>query len=473
MLNKFDPFQNDLDLEQTLFHLQDATKGSDDGELFLELTQSENLTLDDGHIKNASFNTNKGFGLRAIQDESIGYSHSNDLSQKAIQGAVEIVKSANSNKVRNLSKPPNSTNNHFYQHQNHIEDVTFKDKVNLLGDIDSYCRKLDNRVVQASVSLMSSHQSVWILHPNGNLVNDERPMARMVISVIVDDNGHRETGYTGKGGRYSTKNLLDPTCWKGLAKEALRIACINLEAEPAPAGVMDVVLGPGWPGILLHEAIGHGLEGDFNRKKTSAFSELLGKQIASKGVTVFDDGTLTNSRGSISIDDEGTPGQSTCLIEDGTLVAYMQDRQNGRLMGTGSTGNGRRQSYAHQPMPRMTNTYMVSGDTRPDEIVHEVKDGIHAVGFGGGQVDITSGKFVFSCIEAYKIENGKRMYPVKGATLIGDGPTVLKNIRIIGSDMAIDPGLGTCGKNGQWVPVGVGQPSILICGLTVGGSSGG
>jgi TldD protein len=296
-------------------------------------------------------------------------------------------------------------------------------------------------------------------------------MTRVNVSVIVEQNGRRESGMSGGGGRTGLSLLLEPGHWQGAAREALRIALVNLEAVPAPAGVLDVALGPGWPGILLHEAVGHGLEGDFNRKQTSAFAGLLGQQVAARGVTVLDDGTIPDRRGSISVDDEGTPSGKNVLIDDGILVGYMQDRQNARLMGVAPTGNGRRESYAHTPMPRMTNTYMLSGDARPEDIVAEVKDGIYAVGFGGGQVDITSGKFVFSCTEAYRVRNGKIEAPVKGATLIGDGPTSLRQVRAVGNDMALDPGIGNCGKSGQWVPVGVGQPTLLIGGLTVGGSA--
>ena len=471
MPDTFQPFETDLEYEKTLAALQDATAGGDDGELFFERIRSESLVLDDGYVKNASYNSHEGFGLRAIRGATIGYSHSNEINAKAISRAARIVKLATRDGLGRLAQPPEVTSQEFYSSHNPINDNDFADKVDLLKEIDAYCRSLDNRVVQATANLFNSCQHVSILHPDGRLASDCRPMTRMVISVIVDDQGRRETGYTGKGGRYSCRELTSADTWKGLADEAYRIACVNLAAEPAPAGVMDVVLGPGWPGILLHEAIGHGLEGDFNRKQTSAFAGLVGQPIAAKGVTVLDDGTLNGCRGSISIDDEGTPSQATTLIEDGILVGYMQDRQNARLMGSESTGNGRRESFAHQPMPRMTNTYMVNGDATQDEIVAEIKDGIHAVGFGGGQVDITSGKFVFSCIEAYRVKNGKRGAPIKGVTLIGDGPTVLKSIRAIGNDMALDPGIGTCGKDGQWVPVGVGQPSILIGDLTVGGSS--
>jgi TldD protein len=328
---------------------------------------------------------------------------------------------------------------------------------------------MDRRVVQVSATISAGLQEVEILRPEGLRLADIRPMARLNVSVIVEENGRREQGGTGGGGRYGLARLLEPGHWQPLLHEALRIALVNLGASPAPAGMMDVVLGPGWPGILLHEAIGHGLEGDFNRKKTSAFAGLMGQMIAAPGVTVLDDGTLPDRRGSISIDDEGTPSARNVLIEDGRLVGYMQDRQNARLMGVAPTGNGRRESFAHIPMPRMTNTYMLGGKEDPAGIVASLKDGIWAVGFGGGQVDITNGKFVFSCTEAYRVRNGVVGEAVKGATLIGDGATALKGIRAIGNDMALDPGIGNCGKAGQWVPVGVGQPTLLIGGLTVGG----
>ena len=347
----------------------------------------------------------------------------------------------------------------------------FPVKVETLREIDAFARDLDQKVVQVSASLAASLQEIEILRADGVRVRDVRPMARLNVSVIVEKDGRRESGSAGGGGRVGLDGLIDPASWQAKVREALRIALVNLEAVPAPAGELDVVLGPGWPGILLHEAIGHGLEGDFNRKGSSAFAGLMGQQIAAKGVTVLDDGTIADRRGSISIDDEGTPSQKTTLIEDGKLVGFMQDRQNARLMGVASTGNGRRQSYAHAPMPRMTNTYMLGGDSDPADLVAGMKDGIWAVGFGGGQVDITNGKFVFSCTEAYRVRDGKVGEPVKGATLIGDGATALKQIRALGNDMELDPGMGNCGKQGQWVPVGVGQPSVLMSGLTVGGSA--
>ncbi|MEM1235237.1 MAG: metallopeptidase TldD-related protein, partial [Pseudomonadota bacterium] len=347
----------------------------------------------------------------------------------------------------------------------------FPVKVDLLREIDAYARGLDPRVVQVSVSLAASLQEVEILRPDGARYADIRPMARLNVSIIADQDGRRESGTSGAGGRHGLTGLMEPSHWQGAVNEALRIACVNLKAEAAPAGVMDVVLGSGWPGILLHEAVGHGLEGDFNRKGTSAFAGLLGKEVAARGVTVLDDGTIPDRRGSITFDDEGTPSAKNVLIEDGVLVGYMQDRQNARLMGVAPTGNGRRESYAHIPMPRMTNTYMLAGQDDPATMVADLKDGIYAVGFGGGQVDITNGKFVFSCTEAYRVKDGKVGAPVKGATLIGDGATALRHIRGIGNDFALDPGIGNCGKAGQWVPVGVGQPSLMIGGLTVGGSA--
>ena len=351
-----------------------------------------------------------------------------------------------------------------------MADAEFSVKIETLREIDAFARDLDKRVVQVTASLSASIQEVEILRPEGARLRDVRPLTRLIVSVIVEENGHRETGSAGGGGRYGLSGLMAEDNWKATAREALRVALVNLNAEPAPAGVFDVVLGAGWPGILLHEAVGHGLEGDFNRKKTSAFAGLMGQRVAAKGVTVLDDGTLPDRRGSLSIDDEGTPSGKNVLIEDGVMVGLMQDRQNARLMGVAPTGNGRRESYAHAPMPRMTNTYMLGGDAKREDIVAEIKDGIYAVGFGGGKVDITNGKFVFSCTEAYRVKNGVVGAPLRGATLIGDGATALKNIRAIGNDMELDPGMGNCGKAGQWVPVGVGLPTLLIGGLTVGGS---
>ena len=426
--------------------------------------------LDDRRIKTATYDASEGFGLRAIKGEVAAYAHSTEISEKSLTRAAETARLAVGSGGGLMAPAPTGTNQRLYTDADPMADATFAAKIDTLKEIDAYARALDPRVVQVSATIAAGLQEIEILRPEGTRLTDIRPMARMTVSVIVEHNGRREQGGTGGGGRFGLARLMEPAHWQPLLREALRIALVNLDAIPAPAGMMDVVLGPGWPGILLHEAIGHGLEGDFNRKKTSAFAGLMGSQIAARGVTVLDDGTIPDRRGSISVDDEGTASQRNVLIEDGVLVGYMQDRQNARLMGVPATGNGRRESYAHIPMPRMTNTYMLGGSDDPAAIVASLKDGIYAVGFGGGQVDITNGKFVFSCTEAYQVKNGIIGAPVKGATLIGDGATALKGIRAIGNDLALDPGIGNCGKAGQWVPVGVGQPTLLIGGLTVGGS---
>ena len=467
----FQPFETNLDRETALSLLQEATQGADDGELFLERRRSEVLSFDDGKVKNASFDASEGFGLRAVRGETAGYAHSPTIDEHALRRAVSTARLAVGDGGGTMSAAPAGTNQKLYSDEDPMLQATFPAKIDVLREIDAFSRNLDKRVVQVSAALAASHQEVLILRPDGTLVTDIRPMSRLNVSIIVEENGRRESGMAGGGGRAGLIGLIARDNWETAAREALRIALVNLEAEAAPAGVMDVVLGPGWPGILLHEAIGHGLEGDFNRKGTSAFAGLMGQQIAAKGVTVLDDGTIPNRRGSITVDDEGTPSAKNTLIEDGVLVGYMQDRQNARLMGVAPTGNGRRESFAHAPMPRMTNTYMLSGPDDPAAMVADLKDGIYAVGFGGGQVDITNGKFVFSCTEAYRVKNGIIGAPVKGATLIGDGATALRQIRAIGNDMAMDPGVGNCGKAGQWVPVGVGQPSLMIGGLTVGGAA--
>ena len=438
--------------------------------IFLEEKRSESLVLDDQRLKSANLDASKGFGLRAVKNESTAFAHSTEINEKSLNRASETIKLLNSDTSQQNSLPPSNVSSKLYKDIDPIIELPFSSKVDLLREIDDYARNLDRRVVQVSASVSASVQNISIMRADCDLKLDTRPLTRMNVSISVEEMGRRETGSAGGGGRYSLSIVSEPDIWRGFVKEALRVAVLNLKAEPAPAGVMDVVLGPGWPGILLHEAVGHGLEGDFNRKNTSAFANLMGKQVAAKGVTVLDDGTIPDRRGSISFDDEGTPSKKNTLIEDGILVGYMQDRQNARLMGTSSTGNGRRQSYAHPPMPRMTNTYMLDGTDNVKDMLSSVKNGIYAVGFGGGQVDITNGKFVFSCTEAYNVRNGKVGAPVKGATLIGDGASALKEIRAIGADMSLDPGMGTCGKAGQWVPVGVGQPSLLIGGLTVGGS---
>ena len=467
----FRPFETLLDEGVALAVLRAATAGAEDGELFLERRRSEAIVLDDGRIRTASYDASEGFGLRAVKGEVAGYAHSTEISERALRRAAETARLAVGDGGGVLAPAPQGTNVKLYGDTDPMADATFALKIDLLKEIDAYARGLDPRVVQVSATLSAGLQEVEILRPEGLRLTDIRPMARMNVSVIVEQGGRREQGGTGGGGRFGLARLMARDHWQPLVQEALRIALVNLDAIPAPAGVMDVVLGPGWPGILLHEAIGHGLEGDFNRKQTSAFAGLLGQQIAAKGVTVLDDGTIPDRRGSISVDDEGTPSGKNVLIEDGVLVGYMQDRQNARLMGVAPTGNGRRESYAHIPMPRMTNTYMLAGQDDPAAILAGLKDGIYAVGFGGGQVDITNGKFVFSCTEAYRVQNGKVGAPVKGATLIGDGATALKQIRAIGNDLALDPGIGNCGKAGQWVPVGVGQPTLIIGGLTVGGSA--
>ncbi len=467
----FRPFDTYLDEATALAILRKATAGADDGELFLERRRSEAIVLDDGRIKTASYDASEGFGLRAVRDEVAGYAHSTEISESALIRASETARLAVGAGGGSMAAPPKGSNQRLYSDADPMADASFAGKIDLLKEIDAYGRALDPRVIQVSATLSAGLQEVEILRPEGGRVRDARPMARMNVSVIIESQGRREQGGAGGGGRFGLARLMEPGHWQPLLREALRIALVNLEAVPAPAGMMDVVLGPGWPGILLHEAIGHGLEGDFNRKKTSAFAGLMGQMIAAPGVTVLDDGTIPDRRGSLSVDDEGTPSQRNVLIEEGRLVGYMQDRQNARLMGVDATGNGRRESYAHIPMPRMTNTYMLSGTDDPAGIVASLRDGIYAVGFGGGQVDITNGKFVFSCTEAYRVRNGVVGEAVKGATLIGDGATALKQIRAIGNDLAMDPGIGNCGKAGQWVPVGVGQPTLLIGGLTVGGSA--
>ena len=470
---RFTPFESDLDEGTALSVLKAATDGADDGELFLERKRSETVTFDDGRVRNASYDAAEGFGLRAVRGETSGYAHSTELTEAALRRAAETTRLAVGAGGATLAAAPGATNRKLYGDFDPIASAPFPVKIETLREIDAFARDLDPRVIQVSATLAAALQEVEILRPDGRRVSDVRPMARLNVSVIVEENGRRESGGTGGGGRIPLDTLIARDGWEPMVREALRIALVNLRAEPAPAGVMDVVLGSGWPGILLHEAIGHGLEGDFNRKKASAFAGLMGQRIAAPGVTVLDDGTIPDRRGSITVDDEGTASGKNVLIEDGILVGYMQDRQNARLMGVEPTGNGRRQSYAHPPMPRMTNTYMLGGDASPDAMLSELKDGIYAVGFGGGQVDITNGKFVFSCTEAYRVKDGKVGAPVKGATLIGDGATALQQIRAVGNDMAMDPGIGTCGKAGQWVPVGVGQPSLLIGGLTVGGAQAG
>ncbi|MUO79223.1 metalloprotease TldD [Agrobacterium vitis] len=447
-----------------------ALEGSDDGELYIEHAQAESLSFDNGRLKGGSFNTDQGFGLRSVAGEAVGYAHSGELSLSALGRAADAVKAVTHGYSGSYASAPQRTNVRLYGDENPIGSPTFEEKVALLSEIDAYLRAKDPKVRQVSASIAASWQVVEILRADGHRVRDVRPMTRMNISVVTGQGERQESGSFGTGGRMSFADFLSDESWKAGADDALRQALVNLEAIEAPAGSMDVVLGNGWPGVMLHEAVGHGLEGDFNRKKTSAFAGLLGEMVAAPGVTVVDDGTINNRRGSITVDDEGTPSAYNVLIENGRLVGYMQDRQNARLMGMTPTGNGRRQGYAHQPMPRMTNTYMLSGDKSPEEIIASVKKGIYAVSFGGGQVDITSGKFVFGCTEAYMIEDGKIGAPVKGAMLIGNGPEAMKRVSMIGNDMKLDTGIGNCGKAGQWVPVGVGQPHLRMDQITVGGT---
>ncbi|HTH99941.1 MAG TPA: metalloprotease TldD [Acidisoma sp.] len=451
--------------------VQEALAGAEDGELFLEYRESEALALEDGRIRTASSDTALGFGLRAVSGEATGYAHAGEISEAALGRAADSVRAVRSGHSGEIGVAPQATNQRLYSGDNPLRSTEFGTRAALLSEIDAFARSLDPRVTQVMASLTGEWQAVQILRADGGRVADLRPLVRLSVSVVVEQDGRRETGSFGTGGRFSYAQIMDGSVWRAAAEEALRQAKLNLDSVPAPAGEMEVVLGAGWPGILLHEAIGHGLEGDFNRKKTSAFAGLLGQRVASPGVTVVDDGTLPDRRGSLTVDDEGTPTSRTVMIEDGILVGYIQDRLNARLMKMRATGNGRRQSYAHAPMPRMTNTVMLNGAHTPEEMIRSVKRGLYAVNFGGGQVDITSGKFVFSASEAYMIEDGKVGAPVKGATIIGNGPDALTKVTMIGNDMALDPGIGTCGKQGQGVPVGVGQPHLKMAGLTVGGTA--
>jgi TldD protein len=451
-------------------HVAEALSGADDGELFIEHAQAESLTFDNGRLKGGSFNTEQGFGLRAVAGEAVGYAHAGDLSVSALKRAADAVGAVTRGYSGSYAAAPQRTNRKLYTDENPIGSPTFEEKVKVLTDIDAYLRGKNDKVRQVTASVAASWQVVDILRADGHRVQDIRPMTRINISVMVGEGDRQESGSYGQGGRIGFGDFIATGSWQQGADEALRQALVNLEAIEAPAGTMDVVLGSGWPGVMLHEAVGHGLEGDFNRKKTSAFAGLLGQMVASPGVTVVDDGTIDSRRGSITIDDEGTPSAYNVLIDDGKLVGYMQDRQNARLMGMAPTGNGRRQGYSHVPMPRMTNTYMLGGDKTPEEIIASVKKGVYAVSFGGGQVDITSGKFVFGCTEAYLIENGRIGAPIKGAMLIGNGPDAMKRVSMIGNDMKLDTGIGNCGKGGQWVPVGVGQPHLRMDQVTVGGT---
>ena len=450
---------------------RDALRGADDGELFLEYRESEAISLDDGRIRSAGFDTQLGLGLRAVAGEETGYAHAGELTEAALRRAAGAMAGIRAADGGGLAETPRQSSARLYSEANPLAEGSFGARTALLSEIDAYARGRDSRVKQVMASLFGEWQAVQVIRADGRRVADLRPLVRLNVSVVVEHDGRRESGSYGAGGRHGYGPLVDAAAWHHAVDEALRQALVNLDSRPAPAGEMPVVLGPGWPGILLHEAIGHGLEGDFNRKKTSAFAGLVGQRIASPGVTVVDDGTLPDRRGSLTIDDEGTPSGRTVMIEDGVLQEFIQDRLNARLMGVRPTGNGRRQSFAHAPMPRMTNTVMLAGSDTPEEMIRSVKRGLYAVNFGGGQVDITSGKFVFTASEAYLIEDGRVTAPVKGATLIGNGPDALTRVEMIGNDLGLDPGVGTCGKSGQGVPVGVGQPTLKLGALTIGGTA--
>ena len=461
---------SELDISTASSIVSDTLNKCDDGELFLEDSKSESIILDDNQIKSSSYKSDLGYGLRAITGEVVAYSHSSDLSKKPLNESSKNLKSTLSSASGTYNFEIKRTNKKYYSEKDPIEAKNFKSKIEILNKVNDYVRNKNQSVRQVTATLLGEHRAIEILRSGGELLTDDRPLVRFNVSVMLEKNGRKESAVYGVGGRQNYDAYLNEKKWKSVCDEALRIADVNLNSKPAPAGEMQVVLGPGWPAILIHEAIGHGLEGDFNRKKTSAFHDLVGLRVASEGVTIIDDGTLENKRGSLTIDDEGTPTEKTVLIENGILKNFMQDRLNARLMNTRSTGNGRRESYRHVVMPRMRNTIMLNGNHSQEEMIKSVKKGIFAVSFGGGQVDITSGKFVFNCTEAYEIINGKVGSPIKGATLIGDGPSALKEVSMVGNDMMLDPGIGTCGKAGQGVPVGVGQPSLLINKMTVGGT---
>ncbi|MCB2085140.1 MAG: metalloprotease TldD [Sphingomonadaceae bacterium] len=442
----------------------------DDGELYLQHAASESFVYDDGRLKSADYSRDAGFGLRGVSGEMTGFAHANEISEKAIRRAGETLQLLDPAKGEKAA-PPRRSNRHLYTDASPLDLVSFEEKVALLQRIDAVARAKDPRVSQVTAGFSGSWSVVEVVRPDGFTATDIRPLVRLNVSIVAEANGRRETGGFGFGGRYLYDRLFDETAWRRAVDEAVAQALTNLESVDAPAGEMPVLLAPGWPGIILHEAVGHGLEGDFNRKGTSAFSGRIGERVAAPGVTVVDDGSIADRRGSLSVDDEGTPTSETVLIEDGILKGYMQDRLNARLMGVEPTGNGRRQSYQHAPMPRMTNTFMRGGEDDPAELLSRMKRGIFAKSFGGGQVDIVSGRFTFSCTEAYLVENGRIGAPIKGATLIGDGPSVLTKVEGIGNDMALDEGIGMCGKGGQSVPAGVGQPTLLVGGLTVGGTA--
>ena len=464
---------SELQIEQ-LGGFLDSLQGKnvDAGDLYFQTSQQESWVMDDGILREGSFNIEKGVGIRAMSEEKTGFAYCDDLRSNAITQAVgnarAIVKQGQSgtSEIKLASRPATA----LYTSYNPVDGRSAEEKVELLKKLDAYTRSLDERIEQVIISLSGGIDHILVAATDNTLASDIRPLVRLNVTVLMHQAGRREQGSAGCGGRHAYDVFFDTDRAYELAREAVRQAAVNLESVATPAGTMPVVLGPGWPGVLLHEAVGHGLEGDFNRKGTSAFSNKLGQQVASPLCTVVDDGTLVDRRGSLTVDDEGVPAQCTTLIENGVLKGYMQDKMNARLMGTHSTSNGRRESFAHLPMPRMTNTYMLPGESDPEEIIGSVDKGLYAVNFGGGQVDITSGRFVFSLSEAYLIEKGKITVPVKGATLIGSGPEVMGKISMLGNDLELDQGVGVCGKEGQSVPVGVGQPSLKIDEITVGGT---
>ena len=445
----------------------------DEADLYFQYTRSEGWSLEEGIVKTGSFSIDQGVGVRAVSGEKTAFAYSDDISNTSLLDAARTVRAISSASTGARTRMPSrriASTRSLYPDLDPISTLDSTSKVELLGKVEKLARSRDPRVVQVMAGLASEYDVVLVARADGTLAADVRPLVRLSVTVIAEQKGRREMGSAGGGGR-SGLAYFDDSMVERYVDEAVKAALTNLESRPAPAGEMTVVLGPGWPGILLHEAIGHGLEGDFNRKGSSAFSGRVGQRVAAKGVTVLDDGTITDRRGSLNVDDEGNTSQRNVLIEDGILKGYIQDAMNARLMGVAPTGNGRRESYAHVPMPRMTNTYMLAGDKAPQEIVASIKRGLYATNFGGGQVDITSGKFVFSASEAYWVENGKVLYPVKGATIVGNGPDALTRVSMIGNDMKLDSGVGTCGKEGQSVPVGVGQPTLRIDGLTVGGTA--
>ena len=461
---------DETDIQHLLQSL--VSKHMDAADLYFQSGCYESWYLEDSEVKSGSYSIDRGVGIRAVSGEKTGYAYCDDIILPAMERAVAAARSiahGPSARIQAIHTKPLQIP-HYYTELNPIDSMSKQEKIALLQKIDAEARRCDPRVIQVNASLSASHEVILIVDMYGQMIPDVRPLISVHVSVIVEDNGRRESGRSGGGGRVDYSCFQQDESVAYYAREAVREAILNLDAVDAPAGMMPVVLGPGWPGVLLHEAVGHGLEGDFNRKGLSAFSGRIGEKVAANGVTVVDNGTLENRRGSLTIDDEGTPTQNTVLIEDGVLVGYMQDRLNAKLMNMASTGNCRRESYANVPMPRMTNTYMLAGEEEPEDIIRSVQSGLYAVNFAGGQVDITSGQFVFAASEAYLIENGKVTQPVRGATLIGNGPEVMSKITMIGHDLALDKGIGVCGKEGQSIPVGVGQPTLKISSLTVGGT---